>query len=73
MKNSSKQSQNDASLSMEEYKKRSIPRLKEIDLLDAKCEWKKHEFQVSPEVLQFRERRNALMADQNADECAAGL
>lgn len=60
-------------MDMQEYNERSIPRLALIDALDKRCQWDKFYFQVSSDVLELRKRREQLMAEQNADEIAAGF
>jgi hypothetical protein len=60
-------------LDLEEYKRRAIPRLAQIDRLDERCEWEKFDCQCSLEVQALRERRKRLMDEQGADEVAAGL
>jgi hypothetical protein len=60
-------------MSEAEYQRRAVPRLAQIDALDKRCEWDKHEFEIDWETRERRERRNRLMAEQNADEFAAGM
>lgn len=60
-------------MDMQQYNKRSIPRLALIDALDKRCQWEKFDFQVSSDVLELRKKRQKLMAEQNADEIEAGF
>ena len=56
-------------LSMEEYNARAIPRLASIDALTKKIQDGNLSWDYSPEGQLWKR----LMADQNADEVAAGL
>ena len=60
-------------MDMQEYNKRSIPRLALIDALDKRCQWGKFDFQVPDDVLELRKKREKLMDEQNSDEIAAGF
>lgn len=55
--------------SIEEYKRRAIPRLEAIDRLAAKINFSSWNWEKSPEG----ERYKQLMAEQNQDEVDAGL
>lgn len=60
-------------LSIEEYEERAIPRLELIDIISAKCDWGKFDFECSQAARDARERWYRLMDLQTADEIAAGL
>ena len=56
----------------EEYESRAIPRLQRIDEIDPFCHWDEM-FARDERTQRYRDEWNRLMAEQAADEAAAGL
>jgi hypothetical protein len=55
------------------YLERATARLALIEKLDARCQWDKHDCEVSFRTQQLRALRKRLMDEQSADEVAEGL
>lgn len=62
-----------ATLTLEEYEKRALPRLEVIDELTPRCQWEKFDHQCDDITLTIRAKWNRLMDEQGRDEVAAGL
>jgi hypothetical protein len=60
-------------LPLEEYEKRAIPRLAEIDNLTPRCKWEKFDHECDDITLTLRAKWKRLMDEQGRDEVAAGL
>ena len=60
-------------MDMETYNKRAIPRLRQIEEMDKRCQWNKWDFELPLNIQELRKRREKLMDEQVQDEIAAGL